>query len=85
MTIEYIEWEDSQAVATGWHYMEDLDFELPVMKSIGWVVKEDPTFVVLSANIGEETPTSRLQGNGIMLIPKRCIVKRFTMALAAED
>lgn len=84
MIIEYIEWEDSQAVSTGWHSLEDLELDTPIMKSIGWIVSETTEFVALCANIGEATRTSDLQGNGIMLIPQRCIVKRFTMALAAE-
>lgn len=74
--IELIEWLDSQGALSGWHDLKDFEPSIPVMKSIGFVVFENDQLVSLCGNIGEETPSTLYQGNGIMTIPKVCIQKR---------
>lgn len=81
MTIELIEWLDSQGVLSGWQDLKEFKPSLPVMKSIGFVVFENDLMVSLCGNVGDETATTLFQGNGIMTIPKVCIQKRVTVSI----
>lgn len=72
----YVEWLDSQGVTSGWQDFSHYKPSLPVMRSCGWVVHEDKSSISLCASIGDETPTTLYQGNGIMTIPKICILSK---------
>ncbi len=76
LTTEYVEWADSQGVTPGWLDLSDFEPTLPVMKSVGWVVHEDKKMLSLCGNIAAETKSTLFQGNGIITIPKKCILKR---------
>lgn len=70
----YVEWVDSHGCTPSWVGLEGYAATLPVMKSIGWVVYENDDLISICGNIGEETENTLSQGNGIMTIPKRCII-----------
>lgn len=72
----YIEWVDSQGVLSGWTDLKEFTASIPIMKSIGWIVYENKKIISVCANIGEETESTLLQGNGIMTIPKQCILSK---------
>ena len=69
-----VAWEDSQGVLSGWQRLEDFTAEVPTVYSIGWVVRENEKMISVCGNIGEETESTAYQGNGIMTIPKTCIL-----------
>lgn len=72
----YIEWIDSHGVTSGWIDLNDFMPDMPIMKSIGFIVYEDKDKISVCGNVGEETKSTLFQGNGIMTIPKNCIVRR---------
>lgn len=81
LKIELIEWLDSQGVLSGWQDLKEFEPTMPTMKSIGFVVFENDQMVSLCGNVGDETPSTLFQGNGIMTIPKVCIQKRVTVTI----
>lgn len=70
----YIEWVDSYGCTPSWMDLNGYEASLPTMKTIGWVIYENDNLVSICGNISEETEYTLFQGNGIMTIPKRCII-----------
>nr|WP_121272915.1 hypothetical protein [Pedobacter schmidteae] len=70
----YVEWIDSQGCTPSWVRLDDYKPELPIHKSIGWVIYEDDNILSICGNIADETSTTLYQGNGIMTIPKIAII-----------
>jgi len=77
----YLEWVDSQGCTPSWQHISDYTPELPIHKSIGWIIHEDTKSVSITGNIADETETSYYQANGIMTIPKVAITDRRELKL----
>lgn len=71
----YIEWLDSQGCTPSWTDISNYSPEIPIQRSIGWVVHESEQSISICGNIADETTTTLYQGNGIMTIPKVSITK----------
>ena len=77
--IVLVEWVDSTQPISAWvHISEDylnsvLD-NICIMKSVGFVLKEDDSCMILCQGYGIETINSPEQANGIAVIPK-CSIK----------
>lgn len=48
----YLEWLDSHSFY-GWISHDDITCEIPVIKTIGWIVKESEHAITISATIAE--------------------------------
>lgn len=68
-----VEWWDSHQNISGWAAVADITPDLPLIRSVGWVVHDTPECLVLVANHGEETRSSPEQACGEMTIPKVCV------------
>lgn len=79
MNMELIVWEDSALSYDGWVKMDELQ-EPAVMrvKSLGFVLRETDDLVELAPNVGGEEGVD--QACQIIVIPKRCIVRRAELA-----
>ena len=64
-----IEWIDTLCLSS-WS-IADEDLKCPVVKSVGYMVRETKDTVVLAGMIGEDGTV-----NAVQVIPKGCIVKR---------
>lgn len=69
-----IRWQDSYGALSGWQEVEGFKPELLVITSYGTVVYEDGTIISIAQNYAEETEYTPEQANGIMTIPKDCIL-----------
>ena len=74
-TAIYVEWEDHcQVVAQGssWMGVNDVRNEPSVIKSLGWIVKEDKDYLTIAGCHDTEGGDIK----GVSTIIKSCIVKR---------
>ncbi len=66
-------WQDSVAPLNAvWLTRDDIDDELPLVMTVGRVVKQNKTSVTVAGSWGPGDPDSQL--GGVMTIPKRTIV-----------
>lgn len=70
-----IKWVDSYGALTGWQEVEGFAPELLEVTSHGTVVYEDDKVVSIAQNYAKETAYTPEQANGIMTIPKACILE----------
>ena len=75
-----IQWNDSYGVESGWKDISDYSATLLTVTSWGKVIYEDNKVIALAHNYANETKNTYLQANGIMVIPKSCIVKVTTLS-----
>lgn len=73
--IVIVKWEDSYGVETGWRDISDYSADSLVINSIGKIIYEDNKVISLAHNFADETNNTPMQANGIMVIPKACIVE----------
>lgn len=78
-----IEWEDSLGCPQGWQAFEDASTSHVIIQSVGWVLRESKESVTLVPHVGRVDGDAN-QGQGIMTIPKRCILKREAISLASS-
>tara|TARA_R110000851_G_scaffold173130_3_gene319452 strand:- start:5048 stop:5293 length:246 start_codon:yes stop_codon:yes gene_type:complete len=76
MKIEYIKWLDARGVSTGWEFKEDATMNLSEIISVGHVIEETDTKVVVCPNMDN---TEEPQVCGIMAIPKVNIIERYEL------
>ena len=69
-----IEWQDSYC-ATGWQSISDLGGEPLTCRSVGWLVRENESCKVLAPHLSQDHGEAPSQGNGIMAIPVRSIIR----------
>ena len=69
-----IEWEDSYGVESGWRDISNYSASVLTIKSVGKVIYENDKIISLAHNFADETDNTPMQANGIMVIPKACIV-----------
>ncbi|KAA6323016.1 hypothetical protein EZS27_027502 [termite gut metagenome] len=71
----YVIWSDSHGVESGWRDISDYKTGECIIESIGFVIYENDKVIALAHNYGKETEHTPQQANGIMVIPKACIIK----------
>jgi hypothetical protein len=74
MTILHIEWLDSET-DHGWHRIEDLEHELGLTHSTGFLIHESDVFLLIAHSYDPDTESA----NGLMTIPKGAIKARRTI------
>lgn len=79
--VVYVEWLDSFGCTSSWQSLEDYSPVAPIMKTIGFIVYESKDLLSLANSIGDETEYTLEQANGIMTIPKNCIVQLKKIAI----
>lgn len=72
--IELITWRDAGGEQDGWLHADDIDDENPIVKSVGWVVKETANNVTLAMDLADDGET-----NNRGRIPKGMIVSRIVL------
>jgi hypothetical protein len=70
-----IKWQDSYGVETGWQDISEYKANLCIINSWGKVIYEDDKIISLAHNYADETENTCQQANGIMVIPKVCIIE----------
>ena len=78
-----VKWLDSYGIETGWQDISSYKANLLVITSWGKVVYEDNDVMALAHNYAQETDNTPMQANGIMVIPKICIIE--TTEICADD
>ena len=74
-----IEWNDASSKLGGiWHDGDDVHDLAPLLvRSVGWIVREDKTAVVIAAHTHSSGDGHRLGGD--LCVPKAIISKRVTL------
>lgn len=70
-----IYWLDSYGVTTGWQDISNYKATELKIESLGIIIYEDEKVIALAHNYAEETELTPKQANGIMVIPKACILQ----------
>lgn len=68
-------WQDSYGVLSGWQEISDYSAGELNIESVGFVIYENDKVIALAHNYAKETDNTPRQANGIMVIPKACIIK----------
>ncbi len=76
MRLVLVEWLDSFA-SVGWQEVAGIDCDALPCCSVGWLVDQSETAIVLSPHLTEARDDVPEQGNGVMTIPL-CAVTRTT-------
>ena len=77
MKVELITWRDAGGEQDGWLKPDAVVDENPIIKSIGWVVKETENNVTLAMDLCIDDGTTHSRGR----IPKGMIVSRKELTL----
>lgn len=81
-----IKWADSYGAISGWTNLDNMDKpELLTCISIGVKVYENKKVVAIAPNYAQATTYTPKQGNGIMVIPKACIIKMTSFSLCLQS
>lgn len=72
-------WNDSYGVSSGWQDIENYNANELLIESVGFVIDENEKTVALAHNYAKATELTPEQANGIMVIPKSCIVSTFVL------
>lgn len=70
-----VHWLDASLVA-GWHnsdQIDDIASEIVQIESVGWLVKDEPEYVMLAMSVGKYRAAELLR------IPRKYIVELFTL------
>lgn len=78
----FIEWQDSYC-ATGWQHVSDLEGEPLICRSVGWLVKDNDNCKVLAPHLSTEHGEAPVQGNGVITIPARAILRTVDLQMPA--
>lgn len=81
MKLIYVEWWDHSSFANnGWQDLEDLedlkDLDPMLFTSVGHLIKETPTFILVAGCLGEEEGKYAPMGKHVTCILKCAIKKR---------
>lgn len=74
MKIELITWRDAGGETAGWMASEDIDDINPIIRSVGWVVKETDANITLAMDLADDGDTNQ-RGR----IPKGMVVSRVVL------
>jgi hypothetical protein len=72
--VRKIEWLDSSGIQSGWQELKDFRAEITKIESVGFIIYENAEVIALAHNYANETHSTPEQANGIMIIPKCCII-----------
>ena len=70
-----VKWVDSYGVESGWKDIAEYTACELTVTSYGKVIYEDEKVIALAHNYADETENTCKQANGIMVIPKVCIIE----------
>jgi len=70
-TLEIVTWKDAGGEQDGWKEDSDVDDENPIIRSVGWVVKETDNNITLAMDMAEDGYT-HTRGR----IPKGMVIAR---------
>jgi hypothetical protein len=73
--IVLVVWEDSLGCPQGWQRFEECEPSTVTIRSVGWILRETEEAITLCPHIGKVDGEEN-QGQGIMTIPKRCVLTR---------
>lgn len=65
-----VEWKDAQT-GHGWEHEEDLTIDIPVVITVGFLIKEDDNGILIASSVGTDR-----HSNARIVIPKGMIVSR---------
>lgn len=65
-----VKWRDAQT-SHGWDHIDDVELEVPVVTTVGFLVKEDENAIMVASSVGDDKHT-----NARMLIPIGMVVSR---------
>lgn len=71
MKIELVIWRDAGGESEGWESPEDISDENPIIKSVGWLVKETDNNITLAMDLADDGDT-HTRGR----IPKGMVISR---------
>lgn len=75
ITVTVVRWNDSYGALSGWVSLDEMEEpESLECISTGIKVYENKNVVALAPNYAKATTYTPKQGNGIMVIPKSCIL-----------
>lgn len=74
MKLVLIEWLDASGPPRGWVFAEDAEPDAPIVKSVGWLAKEEKDYLFLVPHVAESL--SGRQYAGYFTIPRRMVIKR---------
>ena len=69
-------WLDSYGASSGWERLDDFTPSRLLVESVGFSVYEDDDLLCLAGSYAPESDRTAEQANGIISIPKCCIVSR---------
>lgn len=72
--IKKIKWLDSYGCTNSWQKIEQITEKL-ICETVGYVISETTELISLANSIAYETTETVEQANGIMTIPKVCIIE----------
>ena len=67
-----VEWQDAHAGQSTWVFRDELDANLKLVKTVGWLAKITPKTIVVCASFSDD------EGgvfSDVTTIPRNCIVK----------
>jgi hypothetical protein len=72
--IAAVEWMDAFGCPAGWEFEDEARISATIVRSIGYVLKDDDQFVMLAPHISTPGDDERRQLAGHIAIPRRSIV-----------
>jgi len=76
-----IVWVDATPQAPGWIPIEDIDLELPTMRTVGWLIGQSD----VAYAIAQDVDLAGAYVNTYSLIPKRVVTSMHRLAIAEND
>ncbi len=77
-----IEWLDSYGAMSGWIDLDGYEPKELKCVSCGFKVYENKKVIAIAPNIANATTYTPNQANGVMVIPKSCIVKTTSYSIS---
>lgn len=71
----YIEWFDSSLLPSGWKFIDDINMDTVIIRSVGSVLSHDKHSITIAANVGMTMDGEDKQASCVTHIPKCCIQK----------
>lgn len=70
-----VKWEDSRLMPVGWKFTDDLEFNQPLMTSVGYLSNKSDKYIAVCPSIDDESEADNLRCCGEILIPISCVVE----------
>lgn len=83
MKLVMVKWEDSRQPSSCWEWLHEYQPDpMPVIVSVGWLVRDETDFIVLAPNMSRE---EKPQVSGMFQIPKRAVVHMAALKEPGDD